>query len=57
MFTYTPDKLQEYAETLTYPNGKPAEGLVVRPYIEIREMFHHAMLRLSFKVINLKYKD
>lgn len=56
-FNETPDSLQNYAETLTYLNGKPAEGLVVRPVVEIREMFHHEMMRLSFKVINLRYKD
>jgi RNA ligase (TIGR02306 family) len=56
-FDSDPESLQEFAEALTYPNGRAAEGLVVRPQVEIREMFHHEMKRLSFKVINLRYKD
>lgn len=56
-FDYSAEELQIKAENLTYANGKPAEGMVVRPMQEIRDTFHNEMLRLSFKVVNLKYKD
>jgi len=44
--------LQKLAEG-NYPNGKPREGIVIRPYEE--QYVGHD--RLSFKVINLDYKD
>ena len=44
--------LQKLAEG-KYPNGKNREGIVIRPYVE--QWVGHD--RLSFKVINLDYKD
>lgn len=43
----TPDVLRQMADSFTYSNGKPAEGVVVRG---INSTF-------SFKAINLNYKD
>lgn len=51
-FDPDPDSLRALAEG-TYPSGKQREGVVVRPY-------EGGMLgndRVSFKVINLRYKD
>jgi RNA ligase (TIGR02306 family) len=56
-FDETPESLQAYAETLLYDNGKPAEGLVCRPQAEMKDFVHHEFRRISFKVVNLKYKD
>lgn len=47
----TPDQLQALAD-IRYPNGKPAEGIVIRPTTEMR---HPQGDRVSFKVINLNY--
>lgn len=44
--------LQAFARG-TYPNGKPREGVVIRPMLEQRVNGE----RLSFKVINLEYKN
>lgn len=46
-------RLLQMAETPRYPNGKPAEGVVIRAQFP---RFVGAD-RLSFKVINLNYKD
>lgn len=51
-FDYTGDELQKMAEG-AYSNGKQREGIVIRPQTEQAVMFE----RLSFKVINLLYKD
>lgn len=48
----TDDDLRKYAER-TYPNGRKAEGIVIRPTRTARIDGE----RLSFKVINLLYKD
>ena len=48
------DALLRYAEG-SYPNGKPREGLVIRPTVEIQMPVTGE--RLSFKVINLQYRD
>ena len=48
----TDDDWRKLAEQ-TYPNGKPAEGIVVRSLTEARV----GQLRASMKVINLLYKD
>lgn len=45
--------LQEIADEVKYIGDRPAEGIVVRP---LREMQVNGE-RLSFKVINLNYKD
>ncbi len=46
------EALRHYAER-TYPNGGPAEGVVIRPLQEMQVNGE----RLSFKVINLLYRD
>jgi RNA ligase (TIGR02306 family) len=48
----TPDFLRELAKG-EYSNGKPREGIVIRPD-NIKMLSHR---RVSFKVINLDYKD
>lgn len=51
-FDYTTDELRDVADG-TYPNGRPREGIVVRPQEPMRVMGE----ALSFKVINLEYRD
>lgn len=51
IFDFSNDSLREYAEG-QYPNGKQREGVVVRPIEEMTV----GNSRLSFKVINLRYK-
>jgi len=47
--------LIELAKLEKYPNGKPAEGIVIRP---IENVFSEILMkRLSFKVLNPEYKD
>jgi len=48
------DLLRTYAEG-QYPNGKPREGVVIRPVIE--QLVPTTGERVSFKVINLMYRD
>lgn len=48
------ETLQKYAEGL-YPNGKQREGVVIRPMEEM--IMPNTGERLSFKVINLNYKN
>lgn len=52
-FDLTVDDLRVIAEEGKYPNGKPQEGIVIRPR---NEMVIDGQ-RLSFKVISLIYKD
>jgi hypothetical protein len=47
------EELRKYAEGV-YPNGKQQEGIVIRPMEEMRDRRGN---RVSFKVINLLYKD
>ena len=59
LFEFNSDEeLRKYAEGL-YPNGKQREGIVIRPmneeYVWIKKEGHKC--RLSFKVINLLYKE
>lgn len=59
-FAKTLDQLQELAALLKYPNGHAAEGIVVRSSdVEIVPMPGKpgVNVRLSFKVVNLLYKD
>lgn len=56
-FQYNQDELQFMAEGMRYKNGSPAEGIVVRPMEEMRVSIGLENLRLSFKVINLLYRD
>jgi RNA ligase (TIGR02306 family) len=51
-FDLDDDGLRLLAEG-TYPNGRPREGIVVRPTIETMV----GQQRLSFKVMNLVYKE
>lgn len=51
-YAYTQYLLQDMCDKVTYPNGSPIEGLVVRSLKE-REIDGD---RLSFKYINLNYK-
>ena len=51
-FNMNDEELRIYAEGL-YPNLKQREGVVIRPCDEMRVYGE----RLSFKVVNLKYKD
>lgn len=46
-FDLSPDKLREMASEPKYPNGKYAEGVVIRSYDQ----------SISFKVLSLNYKD
>lgn len=52
-FDMTDEELRKLAE-VTYPNKKPGEGIVIRPQTE---EFVPRAGRLSFKVINLLYKE
>jgi len=49
----TNDDWRKFVETLKYSNGKPVEGIVVRPLVEHRAGNH----RCSMKVLNLSHKD
>lgn len=51
-FDLDDESLRKLAEG-TYPNGKQREGIVIRPFKEETVR----MQRLSFKVLNLLYKD
>lgn len=49
---------QDFASTVKYANGKPAEGIVIRPaHGEVFEHVDREYQRFSCKVINLNYKD
>lgn len=48
------DFWQELADQVKYDNGKPAEGIVLRPCYKERDVSGD---RVSFKVINLNYKE
>jgi RNA ligase (TIGR02306 family) len=52
-FSHTLDSLKELAATVKYPNGKMAEGIVVRPKNQNRNTALRGML--SFKVVNAEY--
>jgi RNA ligase (TIGR02306 family) len=51
-FEHTIPQLQEIANNLTYDNGAPAEGVVIRP---VREMLLESGERLSVKIISEKF--
>lgn len=53
LFHHNLDDLIQEAETAEYPNGKPAEGIVVRPMKPFRTEEGDLV---SFKVLNLSYK-
>lgn len=55
-FQRSDDELRSLAEG-TYPNGKQREGIVIRSCNEQWVMCKRNRCRLSFKVINLGYKD
>lgn len=53
VFNLTLEEWLAYADSLNYPNGSPAEGVVVRPLIE---RYSEALKsRLSFKVISNRF--
>lgn len=52
IFDFTLEQLQEMADNLTYDNGTPAEGLVIRPVLE--ELTPEGE-RLSAKIISRKF--
>ncbi len=56
-FTMNVDELRALVEKQVYHNGKPAEGIVVRPLNEEMVEVNHETVRLSFKVINPLYRD
>jgi RNA ligase (TIGR02306 family) len=58
-FDSTLDQLQELASQQKYPNGKAAEGIVVRTLDEpwCIDPDTGAHVRASFKVLNLDYKE
>jgi RNA ligase (TIGR02306 family) len=47
---------QKYVDGLTYPNGKPAEGIVVRTTQTLQSSLTSTGI-VSFKIINSLYKD
>jgi len=53
--TWNIERLREFANNLTYPNGKPAEGIVVRPVLSRYSESLQGML--SVKIINQNYKE
>ncbi len=52
-FEWSLADLEEFADTLNYPNDKPAEGIVVRPLAETMSVTFGE--RLSFKVISKRF--
>ena len=52
-FSHTLASLKDLAATVRYPNGKLAEGIVVRPKNQNRNNLLRGML--SFKVVNTEY--
>ena len=54
-FNLDADRLRNLAEQQVYPNGKPAEGIVVRPLVEQTVIVDGTLTRLSFKCLNLLY--
>lgn len=56
-FRSQPEDWQAYAMQFKYPNGFPAEGIVVRPVVETFGHVDTEYQRFSFKVINLLYKE
>ena len=53
IFNFTKEELQKMADDLKYPNGKPAEGIVIRPVVEMRDSCGS---RLSRKVVSNVFK-
>lgn len=55
MWTDPLQKLQALADSQTLPTGKPAEGIVIRPYTYICS--YKSRRPLGFKLINRNYND
>lgn len=53
IFNFTKEELQKMADELKYPSGKPAEGIVIRPVVEMRDSCGS---RLSRKVVSNVFK-
>jgi RNA ligase (TIGR02306 family) len=53
------DEIQEWVNTITYPNGKPAEGIVFRGFNKNHELMYSKKLQkmMSVKIINQNFKD
>ena len=56
-FNLNDDELRQLSEQQVYPNGKPAEGVVIRPLEEQSVIVDGTPTRLSFKVVSLSYRD
>ena len=57
-FNHTIESLLEIANGLKYPNGKPAEGIVIRPTYHVRyDKEKVAWDALSGKILNENYKE
>jgi RNA ligase (TIGR02306 family) len=55
---HTIDELQHWVNTINYPNGKPAEGIVFRGYKNNELMYSKRLQKmLSVKIINQNFKD
>lgn len=57
IFTMNVDELRVLAEKQVYHNGKPAEGIVVRPTKEETIVIGNEVRRLSFKAVNSLYNN
>jgi len=54
------DELVDYASTFQYPNGTPAEGIVIRPVVEARSEAlkgHRMAIKAISPVFLMKYKE
>lgn len=53
--TWNIERLREIANNITYPNGKPGEGIVIRPVLSRYSETLKGMM--SVKIINQNYKN
>jgi len=54
----TTDDLQQWVNVITYPNNKPAEGIVFRGIKDGKIMYSQKLQKmLSVKIINQNYKE
>ncbi len=57
IFDFTDDELRKMAEGTYMESGKQREGIVIRPFDEMMVETKEGWQRLSFKVLNLAYKE
>lgn len=57
IFDFTDDELRKMAEGTYMESGRQREGIVVRPFEEMTIETEDGWQRVSFKVINLLYKE